>query len=505
MKLTQRLISSRVGLYIGIFVLLNLLVYKYYFRLDFTADKRYTLSGTTKDILEELDDPITITAYFSEKLPANVAAVRSDFRDLLYEYRSNSDGKVVFEFVNPNESEELEGQTQQQGISPLIIQVRERDEAKQIRAYLGAIIKKGNQQEVLPVVEPGAAMEYALSSSIKRLTIESKTKIGIVQGHGEPNLQQLSSAVQELSTLYDVDTVSLDQDDSWTSYKTLAILAPTDSFPSDHLSKLDEFVSSGGGLFVGINAVNVDPNQGFLMAVNTGLEGWLTQKGINVNPIFLTDVQCGQVGIPQQTPFGVMNVQTEFPYFPVVSNFGDHPITEGLEAVTFVFASPVTASPTDSLVSGASIAFTSQRTGKITPPAMLEMQKQWAEADFPYSSEPVMAYLEGKIEGESNSKIVVVGDGDFPVNQGQGQALPANVNLFVNAVDWLTDDTGLIELRTKGVDRRLIEKQLDDTQRGLMKYTIFLLPILIVIGFGIYRNQMRRSRRVKWMQETYQE
>lgn len=506
MKLTQQLISIRIILFLGIFILLNLLVYKYYFRLDFTGDKRYTLSGTTKDILNELEDPITISAYFSENLPPQVAAVRTDFRDLLYEYRSNSDGNVVFEFINPNESEEKEQEVQQQGISPLLLQVRERDQAKQIRAYLGAVVKKGNQQEVLPVIQPGAAMEYALSRSIKRLTLESKTKIGFVQGHGEPNLQNLSAAVQEMSTLYEVDTLSLNQAGAWTEYKTLVILAPTDSFPPNHLAELDQFLGSGGRLFVGVNAVGGDLNQGFLQATQTGLEGWLSGKGINVTPTFLTDVQCGQISIQQRTGFGVMNIPTDFYYFPVITNFEDHPITEGLEAVTMIFASSVTANPTDSSVSGGSLAFTSERTGKINPPSFLDINKQWTEADFPYGPESVMAYVEGEIEGASNSKIVVFGDGDFPLNQGgQGQAVPANVNLFVNSLDWLTDDTGLIELRNKGVDRRPIDRQLDDTQKTLMKYSIFLFPLLIVIGFGIYRNQLRRSRRVKWMQESYSE
>ena len=99
--------------------------------------------------------------------------------------------------------------------------------------------------------------------------------------------------------------------------------------------------------------------------------------------------------------------------------------------------------------------------------------------------------------------MIVIGDGDFAVGQGQGGIAPNNLNLLVNAIDWLTDDTGLIELRTRSVESRLIEKQLDDSTRNLVKYGVFLLPLLIVIGVGIFRAQKRKSQRVRWMQEDY--
>ena len=75
--------------------------------------------------------------------------------------------------------------------------------------------------------------------------------------------------------------------------------------------------------------------------------------------------------------------------------------------------------------------------------------------------------------------------------------------MVVNSIDWLTDDTGLIELRTRSVENRLIEKQLDDSTRNLVKYGVFLLPLLIVIAVGIFRAQKRKSQRVRWMQEDY--
>jgi len=98
-------IAGQLFIVIGIVVLLNLISERLFFRLDFTADKRYTLSEATKDILSELNDVVTITAYFSENLPPQLIKSRKDFEDLLTEYENRSNGNVLYEFINPNESD----------------------------------------------------------------------------------------------------------------------------------------------------------------------------------------------------------------------------------------------------------------------------------------------------------------------------------------------------------------------------------------------------------------
>ena len=98
-------------------------------------------------------------------------------------------------------------------------------------------------------------------------------------------------------------------------------------------------------------------------------------------------------------------------------------------------------------------------------------------------------------------KIVVFSDGDFP-SQGQGRGQSDNASLMSNSVDWLSDDTGLIELRTKAVATRPIE-DLEDGERSMWKYLNFLLPIILVIAYGIFRNQRQRNIKIRRMQESY--
>ena len=118
-------------LIIGVIILLNILSDKFFLRLDFTEDNRYTLSKATKDIVKSLDEPITVKAYFSEDVPPDVAKTKRDFKELLVEYASISGGKVVYEFINPNADEQLEQQAMQAGVQPVIINSREKDQSVQ--------------------------------------------------------------------------------------------------------------------------------------------------------------------------------------------------------------------------------------------------------------------------------------------------------------------------------------------------------------------------------------
>ena len=79
---------------------------------------------------------------------------------------------------------------------------------------------------------------------------------------------------------------------------------------------------------------------------------------------------------------------------------------------------------------------------------------------------------------------------------------PDNVNLMVNSVDWLSDETGLIDLRTKAITARPL-KDVDEGRALFLKWLNFLLPIVLIILYGIYRNQRNRSLRVKRMEEGY--
>jgi hypothetical protein len=148
------------------------------------------------------------------------------------------------------------------------------------------------------------------------------------------------------------------------------------------------------------------------------------------------------------------------------------------------------------------LAKSSKKSGTQSPPLMFNIQKSWNESDFPLSNLTIAAALKGNITGNGSSEMVVVGDGDFPVTQRNQQGNRDNISFMVNAIDWLSDETGLMDLRTKGITSRPLE-QIKDSRKTFLKYFNFLLPMILVIGFGIFRFQHKRILRIKRMEAEY--
>jgi gliding-associated putative ABC transporter substrate-binding component GldG len=396
---------------------------------------------------------------------------------------------------------------QQSGIQPIMINVRERDQMKQQRAYLGALVQMGDRKEVIPFIQPGAAMEYALSTNIKKLSVKEKPAIGFLQGHGEASLASIPQLQNQLSILYSIETIEFtDSTGVPAQYKTLVVIAPKDTIPQLHFSYLDEFIERGGRLLVALNTVTGDLNNGSGNKQYTGFETWLKQRGIEVEDNFLIDASCTNIMVRQQQGPFMMNTPVQFPYLPAITNFTEHPITDGIESVVMIFASPVRIISTDTSVVAFPLAVTSEKSGIQTPPLYFDVMKQWTLNDFTLSSLPVAVVAEGKVPSTSGFKLVVFGDGDFAVN-GEGQNAQQlsedNISLMSNAIDWLSDDTGLIELRTKGVTSRPLDASLEDGTKTLLKYLNFLLPIALIIIYGIFRFQLKRKKRNELMNTDY--
>mgnify|MGYP000966807046 CR=1 FL=1 len=497
-------ITSTIILITAIVIIINILSKSYNFRLDFTEGKEYTLSKATRNILKELDKPVTVTAYFSKDLPPNISNVSDNLKDMLIEYGNRSDGMVVFTFVNPNEKEELEQEAMKNGIQPVMINVREKDQVKQQKAYIGAVVSIGEEKETIPFFQPGAAMEYALSTAIKKLSVVDKPAIALIQGHGEPPVSEMAQVYTELSILYNVEPFSMtDTTTIPDRYSTIAIVRPADTLNQNHLDQLDSFLARGGNIFLALNRVEGDFSTATGRAMTTGLEEWLMQKGLNISDNFVIDASCGAVTVQQQQSNFIMTTQISFPYFPIISKFADNPVTRGLESVVLQFASPI-AFAGDTTRKFTPLAFTSGQSGTARAPLYFDVQRQWTENDFPMSAIPVAGILEGKLSGDAISRIIIISDGDFAVSGGRGQQLPQdNVSLMVNSIDWLSDDTGLIDLRTKEVTSRPV-KEMPDRTRSFLKWFNFLLPIVLIIIYELIRMQINRNKRIKRMEVNYE-
>jgi len=498
-------VLNTILLILAIIVFINYLSFRFSLRLDLTDDKRFSLSKATKNILKNLNEPVTVTAYFSKKLPPDFENVRRDFKDLLIEYKNVSKGMVQYEFIDPSKEEELERKVMQKGIVQAQIPGREKDEFKIQKAYMGAEVQMGNNSEIISLIQSTQGMEYFLTTSIKKLSITDKPFVGLVQGHGEPSLDQLSHVIHSLSVLYNVDTLNLsDTTLNLEKYKTLVIIAPKDTIPENQLAKLDEALSKGKSILVALNRVDANLNESPMgFEINTGLEKWLSKKGIEVNPVFVLDAKNIPVAVQREamTPFGpgIITQQIAFPYFPLIQKFPEHPITTGLEQVVFQFVSSISFNNDTGLIF-TPLVKTSEHSATQSAYSYFNVFKNWTKDDFPLSEITLAVAVEGPLAGNTKNKMVVFGDGDFPLASKSQKPNPDNINLLVNAIDWLSDDTGLIELRTKGSTVRPIKEDLSDGTRIFLKYLNFFLPILLTTILGFVRYEYRRNQRIKRME-----
>ncbi|MBL8003146.1 MAG: Gldg family protein [Flavobacteriales bacterium] len=488
-------------------VLVNLVGTLFHLRLDLTGDKRYTLSPATRELLASLPEAATVTAYFTEELPPDLAVVREDLKDLLVEYAARSNGNVLFEFIDPGKADSIARQAEEEGVQWVLVNTREKDKASQIKAYMGAVVRMGERTTPIRFLQPGSALEWELSSALKQVSNTEPPAIGLIQGHGEPALSTMPQLDQAMGVLYALqpmalfDTVPVHQ-----RFSALLWIEPKDSIPEAHFRQLEAYLARGGRLLVAASRSMSDLTTSPLVDVRRPeLFRWLEKRGVHVEPGVVVDANCGQIQVMQQRGMFTVQVPMGFPYFPLVSSFGKHAVTSGIEAVLFQFVSPMVYQGDTANTSATPLLRSSIRSGVVALPQTVDLQRQWTDLDFLLGEQVLGLALEDQATGRPLSRMVVLGNGSFLLN-GSGQQLqqvnPGNINLVVNAVDWLTDSTGLIELRNKGVGFRPL-KETDDATRTAIKWAMLLVPVLAVLAHGLFRSRWRKRQRQQRMQPDH--
>jgi gliding-associated putative ABC transporter substrate-binding component GldG len=505
----------QVLLIAGSLIALTYTANQFLWRADLTENDRYTLASASHDIAQDLNDPVTVTAYFSADLPARFGRTKEEFRALLQEFRAAADGNVEFTFVNPGENQKEAKKARQVGIRPISISVREQNEMTQKRAYLGAVFQYQDQREVIPFVEPGSSLEYTIASTIRKFTRDQKAVLGLLQGHGEPSMDAMPQLRQALTDRYDIQTVSgVDSAGVPARVDVLFVARPENELSTQAALAVDQYVMRGGRVLFALNRAQTNMRFGRATALTTGLEPLLDTYGLPLRPDLVRDRNASVIRVQQQRGgFRTVN-RIPYPYTPKIANFSDHPISQGLDQVIFRFVSSLDTTKVDTSAQLSVLARSSEQSAAASLPTSVRPQQNWTVSDFSGASIPTAGLLEGRFSSafagvdslsversqSPDTKLIVIGDGDFFVN-GTGQRkrrLPeGNVNLVANSVDYLADDTGLISLRTQRVTSRPL-KQISATTQTILKYLNVLLPIFLVVGYGLLRYRRNQARRRRW-------
>jgi gliding-associated putative ABC transporter substrate-binding component GldG len=500
-------------------VLLNIISIRVFGRLDLTQNNLFTLSDASRQLVGSLDDKLSIKAYFTEEVPAPYNNYRRIVLDQLNEYKAYSGGNLMYEFIDPS-GEEGEQDAQQQGIAPMQVQVVKEDKFEAKRAYMGLVFLYEDRREVIPVVQNMASLEYDISSTIKRLITKTRKKVGFLTGHGEPGLEEMTRVQSVVGRQYELTTVDVSGGKSVPDDITvLVVMAPALRIPDHELYQIDQYLMRGGRVAFLMNRVNATLQERFGRELNPGTDELLAAYGLRINADLVRDTRCANVSIVQQSFGFSIQSQVPFPLLPLASTFNpENMMVKDLKGIVLFFVSSIdTLDLSAKNLKGEVLVASSKESGRMKNVFIISPLGEYMPAEFQEQNIPLAVLVSGsftsafaekeipvdtsatamvpsgeKLTRSSETRVVLVGDGDFARDQYLGNT--DNVTFFANMMDYLVDDAGLITIRSKDVTLPPLE-QVSDTAKSLIKYGNLIVPPALVVGYGLIRWRMRKARR----------
>ena len=497
-------IDSKKGFVIFIVVAIalvslgNLVSRNFFFRLDLTENQIYSLSPSSKVILEKIDDFLTAKVYFSENLPGQYGNTQRYLQDILEEYAAYSDGNFRFEFYRPDDDEKLALEAQKSGIQPVQLQVLENDKFEVKRIYMGMALLYGDKREVLPVIQTTTGLEYEITTRIKKLVDDNRSVVGVANtGASAPAMERVSARLREA---YDVRSVFLSAGVP-NDIEMLLINGVVDSLSEDALGALRNYINSGGNLFLAQSKINGDLQAQRGTPIQSNIFDILEPFGVSLADNLVMDRICGTVTVSQQRGFLRFNSAVEYPFFPVLQSFPDHEIVNSLEQVQMLFSSEIVYDTADSTRLVKSLLVTSDHSGAAAGFINLNPIQNQAFQSLNEPGKVVGVYATSDSLENVMSQLVLVSTSDFLLDGGGGQ-VPSNGIFVMNAVDVLIGDRDLVALRSREITTRPLQT-VDDATRTTVKTFNIVLPVLLVILYGLiqWRLVVARAKRLETLYE----
>ncbi len=519
MKRTSILSTVGILLIVAVLVLVNLIANSAFVRLDLTDGKIYSLSKASKKVVGSLDEPLTVKVYASKNLSPQLNDVKRYLNDLLSDYRTYGHGKFRYAFIDPGSDEKLEKEAQRYRIPPFQENVWNKDKLELKRVYLGLVMLYKDKQQAISTIQSTNALEYNITSIIKRMTHQQDRTVGFVTGHGEPTIDKdMGQLSQLLRSNYQVETVDLTAGiPDAGKYDALLLVAPTTEVPDSHLVLLDQYLMQGGGLGIFFSPVNTDLQRGYAVPRGFTLGRLTAPYGVAIMANLVADQNANMINIQERRGFFTIQNTISYPFFPNISLFTkDQPIVSNLDLVSLFFASQIDTSlrSKDVHTTITPLMMSSDRSMVQVRRFNINVDNKWTPGQFTDSSRVLAVAVDGPFlsawkdrpvqatwavkkdsllkESLPGARMVVVGDGNFM--RDAYMTTPANLYFVLNTVDWLAGDTDLIQLRSREVAMRPLA-EISDSQRSVWKYFNWFAPPLVSILIGIVYWQLRRRRR----------
>lgn len=554
---TQQNIKT-LGITIFILIVLNVLGTLFFHRFDLTKDKRYTLSPTSLQIVKQVQNPLSIKIYMEGVLPADFKRLQQETKQLLEEfqaYNKNIVFEFVDPLENEEESEELTKSLFKKGLTPINITVDDKGKQSQAMVFPWAVALYNDKEVKIPLLKNimGASttqkvigsiqhLEYSIADGISRVTTKKQKKIAILKGNGELREVHIAKMLMQIHESYLIGPFTLDsvaKDPNGTlnelkKYDLTIISKPTEKFSDEEKEVLDQYIMNGGKTLWLIDQVAADMDSlyndmGATLAYprDLNLNDMFFKYGFRINPDLVKD----EKGSPIKLATGEQGSATQYQDFiwkfaPQVYPTSPHPIVKNMGGIKFDFASPI-----DTLKNGIrkTVLLQSSQYSKVigTPSEInlnMVIEKTTPQDYLNKGNIPLAVLLEGSFhsafenrvlpfkdnsftpKGKPN-KMIVVSDGDIvrnqldknmePVELGYDQRtgnLYDNKDFIMNCINYLLDDTGLINIRSKDVELPLLDKEKVYQRYSTTQFITIGVPILILALFGLAFTFVRKRK-----------
>ena len=557
-----------------IVVVLNVIGSFVFTRFDLTSEKRYTLSPTTREILNGLDDYVYFKVYLEGDFPAGFKKLRRETKEMLDEFRAYSK-YIDYEFINPSESgdaaerNDIYRQLYQAGLNPTNLVDKNSDgSTKQMVIWPGALVSYRNNTEIaIDLLENqlGQSSEDALNASmqnlefrlidaVKKVTRLQRPSIAFIQGHGELETQDVYDIVQTLAQNYAVDTVTIngrvdalihrtqreDRDvKAFASYDAIIVAKPTQPFDEKDKFLIDQYIMHGGKVLWLVEPVYATMDSLQTQESTIGLEqdlnldDMLFKYGVRLNRDLLLDLNCA--ALPIRTGQVAGQAQLEFfrwYYFPLLQAASNHPMVRNMNSIKADFVSSVDATTSANGIEQIPLLKTSDYTKVSGTPVFISLAMLRQAPDkrmFSSKGKNVAYLLKGSfpslyanripqeivddqatdfMEESKPTAMIVVADGDIIRNQidiKRKTPLPlgydqftqntyANKEFIENAISYLVDGEGLIDIRSRELKVRLLDMTKINQERAKWQVINTLVPIALIIVLGFVMAFIRKKK-----------
>lgn len=457
-----------------------------------------------------------------------------------------------------NQRNELFEQLYRQGLRPVSIQEKNAQGGmNQQQLFPGAVISYNgfeigvnlltSSSRVSPEESINLGMqnlEYNLVAAIDIITKKALPKIAFIQGHDELDAMHAQGALQVLSERFNIDSVTIrGRMGVLDTFSTAIIAKPLKAWSEADKLVLDQYIMKGGKVAWFIDGVTVNDDSlatgdtSFGLVNEHNLDDQLFKYGVRVNPTVLQDAQSVLIPVNMAVPGTQPQfVPSPWYYYPLLGGTLDNPITKNMNVVFSKYPSSIDTVGGSRLLKKTVLLQTSQYAREVQAPVMVNLSqvtRKFQPGEFNRAWAPVAILLEGKFRSAFQNrmvsgiaetsqplrqesvitKMVVVGDGDIIRNEVSRRSTGVepyplgydkylhqqfgNKDFLLNLISYLNDDTGLMQIRNRELVIRMLDKNKAYTQRSFWVVLNAVLPIALLVIFGIGFIWRRKAKYAK--------